>query len=524
MESDLKALDFDAVRRLLERLTATPYGADAARALEPAPDLPIARRMQAAVGAARAAIDAGDSPALGALPDIRAALRQAAAPGAALNANALHNLRTVLDAAAALVPALRLRPELCPGGDADLTPPGELVAELTRTVHPSGRVREDASAELAQLYAQQAALRGEAEEIVRRRAAQRDLAGQVTEPGRVAWHNDRAVLRVRADAAERIKGVRRGSVAGGREVFVEPLQAVAVNNRIEAVAGRIGAEHQRILRALTAVVRRHGEALDRLLGALTWIDLALAAGRLSAAVNGHAPRLVDEPVIDLREAYHPLLLLQFGNGELERLVPLSVRLDGEQRILMLTGPNTGGKTVVLKTVGLLASMAHCGLHIPAEGDCVIGAYRRVMVDVGDRQNLYHHLSTFAGHVEVLKRILGSADRDTLVLLDELGTGTDPEEGAALAMAVLDELVGRGVQGIVNTHLAPLKEYAARRPHLCNASMEFDPQRLRPTFRLRVGEPGGSLGLTIAAQSGLPEDLIGRARDYLAGLAAGRRPQ
>lgn len=522
MKSDLAALDFDSVRRLLERLTSTPYGADAARGLEPTPELAVARRMQAAVSSARAAIDAGDSPPLGALPDIRAALRQAAAPGASLHANALHHLRVVLEAGAALLPALRRRPELHAGELSDFEPPAPLLAQLHRVLHASGRLREDASTALSELLDQQGALRQEAEEIIRRRTAQRDLAGHVSDPERVVWHNERAVVRVRAGSAERIKGVRRGSAAGGRDVFVEPLQAVAVNNRIEALSGRIGAEQQHILRETTAEVRRHGAALERLLGAITWLDLALAAGRFSAAVNGHAPELVGERMVDLREAYHPLLLLQYSEGELERVVPLSVRLDTERRILMLTGPNTGGKTVVLKTVGLLVTMAHCGLHLPAEGDCVIGDYRRVMVDVGDRQSLYHHLSTFAGHVEVLKRILDAADRDTLVLLDELGTGTDPEEGAALAMAVLDELAERGVQGIVNTHLTPLKEYAARRPHLSNASMQFDPQRLSPTYRLRVGEPGVSLGLTIAGQHGLPAQLIDRARGYLRRLSDARR--
>jgi DNA mismatch repair protein MutS2 len=180
----------------------------------------------------------------------------------------------------------------------------------------------------------------------------------------------------------------------------------------------------------------------------------------------------------------------------------------------VTGPNTGGKTVVLKTVGLLVAMAQCGLHIPSEGRCVVGRYTRLMVDVGDRQSLYHHLSTFAGHVETLKRILDEADSGALVLLDELGTGTDPEEGAALAMAVLDELLERGAHGVVTTHLTPLKQYATDHDRILNAAMAFDHERLSPTYELCLGESGASLGLTIAGRGGLPDSVVARARHHL----------
>ncbi|HQU14790.1 MAG: DNA mismatch repair protein MutS [Chromatiales bacterium 21-64-14] len=514
MRSDLKALDFDAIQRLLEQRTATPYGADAARALEPAPDLAVARRMQDAVSAARHTLDAGQAPVLAALPDIRAALRQAGARGAALNPNALQHILQVLQAAAALVPWVHQCPALYPGTSADLEPPGELVARLGRTVHESGRLRDDASPALVTLHTEQQELRREAESIVRARVARKDLAGLVPEPDRVVWQHDRALIKVRAEAAGSLKGVRRGSAAGGRDVLMEPLEAVGVNNRLEVLAGKVGAEQHRVLREVSGEVREQAEPLERLIAALTWVDLALAAGRLSADMNAHAPRLAAECMVDLRAAYHPLLMQQFADGSLESLVPLTLRLDPARSILMLTGPNTGGKTVALKTLGLLVTMAHCGLHIPAEGDCAIGAYQQVMVDVGDRQSVYHQLSTFAGHVAVLKRILEAADAHTLVLLDELGTGTDPEEGAALAMAVLDELAGRGVQGIVNTHLAALKDHAARHPPLCNACMLFDRATLRPTYHLKIGEPGVSLGLTIAEHGGLPPAVVQRAREYL----------
>lgn len=520
MQADLKPLEFHAIRRLLERLTATPYGADAARGLEPAPDAEVARRMQGAVDAARRLLDAGRRPPLGALPDVRAALRQASTVGASLSGQALFNLQEVMAACARLAEALREDAAIFPGRLDDLMPPAPLVERLERTLVGAGTLRDDANEALAALFAERRQLRDEAESVVRQRMQRADIAELFADGGKVGWHNERAVLTVRAAEAERVKGVRRGSALGGRDVVVEPMEAVPANNRLETVMGRIGTEQQRLFRDVTAQVREHVEALQAMLSALTWIDLALAAGRMSQAMNAHAPRLSDAAEVELNDAYHPLLLVQFADGSGVQPVPLTIRLDPQDRLLVITGPNTGGKTVALKTLGLLVAMAHCGLHIPAERDCVVGRYARLIVDVGDHQSLYHHLSTFAGHVEVLKRVLDEADGSTLVLLDELGTGTDPEEGAALAMAVLDELGARGVQGVVNTHLSPLKEYAADRPGVRNASMHFDTETLRPTYRLRIGVPGKSLGLLIAEQNGLPAALVAGAREHLQRLAAG----
>ncbi len=521
MHSDLRPLEFGAIRRMLEGFARTPYGADAARNLEPAPDREVAARMQAAVTAAREEIDAGEAPVIDQLPDVRVALRQAAGTGATLSATALANVRRVLRAAEALGPAVAARPALYPEDPACLRPPPAVLEALDRAIDDGGRLRGDASPELERLTGECATLRETAESHVRERQRRRDLEGKMRYPERVAWHNDRAVLVMHAAHADRIKGVRRGTASAGRKVLIEPMEAVQANNRVEKLVGEISAEQQRVLREVTARLGAEIDALEGAVTALTWIDFALAAAQVSVAMNGHPPALVAERRVELNEAYHPLLLAQFADGRLERPVPLSMRLDPARRIVVLSGPNTGGKTVALKTLGLLVTMAYCGLHIPAESDCVIGDYRRVMVDVGDHQSLYHHLSTFAGHVEVLKRILGEADERTLVLLDELGTGTDPEEGAALAMAVLDELIERGVQGIINTHLSPLKDYAATRPEIVSASMAFDHQRLQPTYRLRLGRPGVSLGLTIAASSGMPERLVERARRHLETIADAR---
>ena len=577
MDIDLKPLEFAAIQRLLERLTATPYGADAARALSPAPERLVAQSMQQAVTIARQRLEAGTLPTLGQQPDLRPALRQAANPGAALSAQALNNLHSLLHEGARLAEALADTPAIYPHDLAQLQPPPDLLASLKKTLYPGGGLREDASPDLAEAYAERGRLRTEAEQMLRQRldalnresvAPRKGLAGlfspagsgqagqgrvgqdkagqgrvggdkagqdrsgqgktasaSATTPGstnatlssRVHWHQERAVLLVPEALADKIKGVCRGTASHGRDSIIEPIEVVAINNRLDTVLERINREQQRLLRALTDAVRMHREALEQLLSAVTWIDLASAAGRLSAQLNAHAPTLTDTPGVHLDQAYHPMLLLQFADGQGSQPVPLTLTLEPERRLLLLTGPNTGGKTVALKTLGLLVTMAWCGLHIPAEGQCTIGAFDRIMVDVGDQQSLLHHLSTFAGHVAVLRRVLDHASGHSLILLDELGTGTDPSEGAALAMAVLDELRDRGVYGLVNSHLPPLKDYAGRHAGIQNASMEFDAERLVPTYRLILGEPGISFGLTIAERNGLPSALIGRAREHLQSL-------
>lgn len=513
MHSDLSALEFGGIQRLLEKLTSTPYGAEAARNLTPAPTVAVARQMQTAVSAARTLIEAGNAPKLERLPDIRAALRQAAQSGAALPGSALHNIRTVLATTATLADVARQTPGLYAGASADLQAPADLPAALAAALLPGGNIRHDANAALLRLHGEIETLRTELQKLLKARLQANDLKGAVASE-RVYWQGHRGMLSLSPAIAERVKGVRRGASTNGREVIIEPLEAVGLNNKLESLGGQQELEQQLLRRSLTDAVRAHGAALARIVEAITWIDLALAGGHLSVHLNATPPEFVAAPRIELDRAYHPAMLLQFAQGQGPRPVPLSVALDDAQPMLLITGPNTGGKTVVLKTVGLLVTMAYCGLHLPVEGRCVIGDFTRVIVGIGDAQSLQHHLSTFAGHVEVLKRLLHEADAGTLVLMDELGTGTDPEEGAALAMAVLDELSERRVRGIVTTHLPPLKGYAERHPALQNASMHFDRASLAPTYRLEVGVSGRSLGLVIAGQRGLPDTLLDRARAHL----------
>ena len=518
MQADIEAVEFAALRRLMERLTASPYGADAARALSPAPDQATALRMQSAVTRARHAIEEGTS-GIGKFPDIRAALRQAQQGGSALPGTALAHIAGLLERLGTLGDLARRYPGLYPGPCEDLNPPQALKDRLQEAVQATGRIRDAASPALAELAAGVAEQREAVWAVLTKRL--RDLGVPPPHDDYRATSGARVLLSLSPDKAAQVQGVRRGPGANGREQLVEPLEAVALNNRLETRAGERDAEELRVRRHLTDAVREARAVLERLLDAIAWMDLAFAGGHLSIHMNASPPVLAPEPGLMLEGAYHPAMLLAFADGRGPRPVPLSVTLDDERPMLLITGPNTGGKTVVLKTVGLLVTMAYCGLHLPTEGRARVGHFSRLIVDIGDRQSLLHQLSTFAGHVELLKRLLSEADGETLVLMDELGTGTDPEEGAALAMAVLDELAERAVHGIITTHLSPLKMYAAEHAYLTNATMRFDSEELVPTYELEIGKSGSSHGLTIAERRGLPPTLLAAARSHLARLASER---
>ncbi|WP_248885111.1 DNA mismatch repair protein MutS [Acidithiobacillus acidisediminis] len=511
MEGDWKLLDFEGIRRLLEKLSATPMGADAARNLGPAPTLASARQLQEAITAARFGLESGAGPVLPELPDPRPALRQAAAPGAALSGQALRNLHRILRVGQELRPYAESRPALLPLGAEVLDAPAVLIDAIDAVLLPNGSVREDGNSALRALHAE---LKQE------REAAQRQIQSHLRGGGKAHWAGQRLSVHLPDGSREEIRGVRRGSGPGGHGTVVEPMELVAANNRLEKISGNIEQENQSLLRSLTDQVRELLPALQKLVDALTWLDLAIAGAQLSLHLRAQAAELVEEPILVLEGAVHPQLWLAHVDHRGPAPKPLSVRIDAANPILVVTGPNTGGKSVSLKTVGLLALMAQCGLHVPVSGRAVVGRFAKIFVDMGDPQSMAFALSTFSGHVAMLKKLLAEADDRTLILLDELGTGTDPEEGAAMAMAVLDELAGRGVRGMVTTHLTPIKIFAAEHPALQNASMRFDHERLEPTYELEIGVPGKSLGLLIAEKSGLPESLVRAARAHLQRLHQG----
>ncbi len=390
-----------------------------------------------------------------------------------------------------------------------------LELAIVSAIDERAKVRSTASAKLARL-------RDEIEDLRRRldvridRIAESAAVKPFLQSPKATLRNGRYVLPVKANHRHEVEGILHDKSQTGNTFFVEPHELVALGNEL---ADRIFEERDevtRILWDLTRLCADRRDELERLTDALGRLDLALAAGKASLAFGLRSPRVADDGALALVDARHPLLLRMKAEGRLAtgEVVPATIRLGGPEGhdMLILTGPNTGGKTVTLKTVGLLALLARCGLPIPvADGSKVpfVSGFHAV---IGDEQAIEHSLSTFSAHAVELARLLAVADRGALVLLDELGAGTDPEEGAALGAAILAALLAAGAKVLVTTHILALKGFALSRARVENASVEFDVESLRPTFRLQVGVPGSSHAMTIARRYGLPEAVVARAEE------------
>jgi DNA mismatch repair protein MutS2 len=323
----------------------------------------------------------------------------------------------------------------------------------------------------------------------------------------------RYVIPIRAEFRGAVPGIVHDQSASGATLFVEPLAVVEMGNRWRTLRLDEEREVERILRALSLEVGQDAEALTRSVEGLAQIDLARASAALAEQQRASAPELVrlprppGQPVLKLIQARHPLL-----RGT---VVPITLELGGDFDVLLITGPNTGGKTVALKTAGLLSLMATAGLYVPADEGSLVAVFERTQADIGDEQSLQQSLSTFSGHVSRIVRMLHDADSCSLILLDELGAGTDPREGAAIARALLDFLRSRGAYVIATTHYPELKSYADVTERVENASVEFDLQTLSPTYRLMIGTPGRSNALAIAERLGMPGEVLEAARTYVA---------
>ena len=317
---------------------------------------------------------------------------------------------------------------------------------------------------------------------------------------------DRYVVPVKQEYRSQFSGLVHDQSASGATVFMEPMPLVRLGNELAVARSAVGQEEFRVLEELSRSAAVYHDEMKEDLDLLGELDFILAKGCLSKEMNANPPSFNQEGYLIIKGGRHPLL-----KGE---VVPLDIRLGQDFDCLVITGPNTGGKTVALKTVGLLLAMAQAGLHIPAQEGTVLPVLKNVFADIGDEQSIEQSLSTFSGHMTNIVRIMQSADSGSLVILDELGAGTDPEQGAALGMAILDSLLQKGVLVIVTTHFSELKVFAHARSRVENASVEFDSKTLKPTFRLSIGVPGESNAFAIAGRLGLPAGIIEQAKGFL----------
>ena len=508
-------VEWAQVQALLARDTHTPMGREHALGLEPSRDLGEIRQALAETRQARSALHLSGVPPWELIPDVRPALESVRVPGSVAEGAELAALVPVLDAAARLRAYGRGIAEVAPDLHAAFTAlPHEqgLGDLLRRSLDQDGRLRDEASASLRRLRQRVRDLR---KDIVKTLEGyfQSPTAESTFQERYVTVRHGRYVLPVRTEAKGRVRGIVHDRSQSGATLFVEPEGVVEANNDLVQAMREEESEELRVLAALTDAVRAALPELLALVGGVGSLDLIFGRAQLAERMEATEPEVSDERVVALRGARNPLLLAQSWKEPARAVVAVDVELDAARPVLVITGPNAGGKTVTLKTLVLLALMAQSGLHVPAREGARLPVFAQVFAIVGDDQSVAENLSTFSAFVKQLSLVLEDVDERSLVLLDELGAGTDPDDGAALAQAVLETLAERGALSVASTHLEPLKGFASSHPRARNASVEFDAERLAPTFRLVYDRPGQSYALAIGARLGLPAALIERAHAY-----------
>jgi DNA mismatch repair protein MutS2 len=530
--SAFRALEFDRIVDAVRRLAQTPPGADRLARLMPSTDArEVAAALAATAETARFLSGTGDI-ALRAPAELDASLTALAIEGRALDPQGLLGLAMLLGSVDAAVGGIRRNRAAFPLLASVVEPAASFereIADTRRKIDPSGEVLDDASPELKsvreRLRKQRARLRGTLESYLRGKDTAKYLQQQI-----VTDRDGRYVLVVRAENRAAIPGIVHGSSASGASLFLEPLSTVEINNDIVALEQQEQEEIRRILLALSDAFRRRGAELNRTIDAATTLDVLQAKGRYGLSIGGIEPQLsipASERAggsggakppgssfdgrLELRAARHPLLIARAGGPDAQPIVPVDVLLIPPARVLVITGPNTGGKTVALKTAGLLPLMAQTGLLVPAADGTQIPVFHSVFADIGDEQSIAESLSTFSGHIANVVSMDNALVLPALVLLDEAGGGTDPNEGGALATAIIDHFRARGAIVVATTHFDALKTYAATTNGVTSAGFGFNPETFAPTYRLHYGSPGSSLALEIASRLGLPATIIEHAR-------------
>jgi DNA mismatch repair protein MutS2 len=334
----------------------------------------------------------------------------------------------------------------------------------------------------------------------------------------VTTRSGRWVIPVRMDSKGQVAGVVHDVSKSGETAFVEPVAIIGLSNELENLGAEERAEEIRILRSISSRIREHLEDIESQFETLVYVDVLNSVACFAALLNMEIPAINNTGFINLVNGRHPLLALTFQKHGSNRLVvPLTVQLGGDNTVMIITGSNAGGKTISIKTIGLLTLMALTGMPVPADSSSSFPLVNSLLIDIGDEQSIENDLSTFSAHIAHIAEILEKADSETIVLLDELGTGTDPAEGAALSCAVLKEMKNRGVLLFATTHLMDIKGFVHRTPGMLNASMEFDQNTLTPLYRLRIGEPGQSHAIEIARRYGLPDSVVDSAKALLGGV-------
>ena len=506
-EKSLMTLELPAVLELLAAQASGEAAKEQCRAITPSDSEYEVRRRLSETSAAKAMMVLKGSPSFSGARDVRSSLARADM-GGALNTRELLRIAGVLACARAakaygegdesgreeLMPLFR-----------SLTANRYLEEKITTSIIGDDEIADGASGELSDIRRKLRVAGSKVREALQKIISSPTYSKALQE-SIITTRSDRYVVPVKAEQRNAIPGLVHDISASGATVFIEPMAAVKANNEIRELKAKEKQEIERILAELSAECASYREEIDRDFTILTELDVIFAKAKLSYTMDADAPEISRRELV-LRKARHPLL-------PKDTAVPIDVSLGGEFDTLVITGPNTGGKTVSIKTMGLLSVMALCGLHIPAADGSSVPVFSKVLADIGDEQSIEQSLSTFSAHMTNIVDILKECGDNTLLLFDELGAGTDPTEGAALAIAIIERARQQGAMIAATTHYAELKVYATTQQGVQNASCEFDVETLRPTYRLLIGIPGKSNAFAISRRLGLPEDIIEDARSRI----------
>lgn len=506
-ERILNTLEFNKITEMLADCTLTEGAKMLALQLRPTDDMEHILLRQRRTSDAKRLLNQKGTPSFGMVKDIGDACERAD-KGAVLSTRELLEIASVLRTSRMLLDYIqgnRLFETVLDEVFARLIPERTLEEKITRAIISEDMIADEASRELGEIRRKMRVANNRIKETL-----QHYISGgnnRYLQENIITMRNGRYVIPVKAEYKNEVKGLIHDTSSSGATMFIEPMAVVDANNELRTLESREQHEIERILAALSADVAACSGSLSLNYRNITELAFVFACAELSNRMNAVAPTITEERFVNLRGARHPLI-------DKDKVVPIHVSIGEGYDTLVITGPNTGGKTVTLKILGLFALMAQAGLHIPADDPSTLCVFDAILVDLGDEQSIEQSLSTFSSHMVNIVEIMGKLTDRSLVLFDELGGGTDPVEGAALAVAIFEAVREAGAMCAGTTHYAELKAYALQTPGVCNASCEFDVNTLRPTYKLVIGTPGKSNAFAISAKLGLPAEILDRAEQYI----------
>ncbi len=507
-EKTLHSLEFDKICDLLAAYAPTDGSKTMARMLMPSSDIDTVLLKLRRTTDAKRLCDAKGMPSFGAVRDVSESCERAD-KGATLTPGELLSIASVLRTSRSLI-------DYCHGNHLfdtvldeifdRLLPNRTLEEKITRSIISDELIADEASDTLANIRRQIRITNNKIKETLQK-YIQGSTHAKYLQENIVTTRNGRYVIPVKAECKNEVKGLIHDTSSSGATIFVEPAAVVEANNELRVLESKEEHEIEKILSTLSAAVSEFSDAIWLNYRDITELAFSFASAQFSYVIRGCAPTVTEERIIELKRARHPLI-------DKDKVVPINVSLGESADTMIITGPNTGGKTVTLKTIGLFTLMAQAGLHIPADEGSVISICENVLVDIGDEQSIEQSLSTFSSHMVNIVSFMDKVCDRSLVLFDELGVGTDPVEGAALAVSIIDNVRSRGAMCAATTHYAELKAYALDTDGVCNASCEFDVETLKPTYKLIIGTPGKSNAFAISEKLGLSREIIEHAEIYI----------